>query len=248
MPKPRPDRALAAELLDRHWKEVVEEGESADSTSVLLDDATKARIDRVLGSGRVAFSYCLPTQLLGKLTDHTLDALCLQRGDDDDSPGKWDPRSFATKVIVPWVRDNENVLGKSPDPYVSNPLRQARILPSPPNVRSHTLPLWADLHSILSSVEDRGEPEYTSAVFREVLGRIYAKLRDQHFSYPVLRRLSLEQTVSLVREFVKASSEGEHTMSLMAALLTVRRQAVRHMGQRSPPNVDNYRSSQRSRG
>lgn len=191
------------------------------SSSSLLDGAARERIARLLGSGSVTFSYCLPTQLLGKLTDRGLDALCLQRGDDEDSDSQWDPRSFAARVIVPWVRENENVLGKSPDPYVSNPLRQARIPPSPPNVRQHTLALWADLHTVLSDVQERDDPEYTLAVFIETLLRIYADLRHQDFRYPVLPRVSLEQTLALVRQLVEASREGEHTMSIMAAVLTV---------------------------
>lgn len=219
MPQPKPDRKLAVKTLNRVWDDVRRE-DFEQSTSSVVGDATRSRVDRILSAGRVSFSYCLPTQLLGKLADHELDALCLQRG--DDSPSKWDPRSFAKEVIVPWVRDNENVLGgKSDDPYVSNPLRQPRVLASPPNVLPKTLPLWADLHAILTDVQERDDPQYTAAVFGEVLSQVHDRLRQQSFSYPVLPRVSLEQTVFLVGKLVAASREGEHSMSLMAALLTV---------------------------
>lgn len=49
--------------------------------------------------------------MLGKVTNPELDCLCLQRGENEES--QWDPRSFAQSVIVPWVGENENVLGTS---------------------------------------------------------------------------------------------------------------------------------------
>ena len=42
---------------------------------------------------------------------------------------------------------------KATDPYVSNPLRQARVVPNPPNVRPNTLPFWEALHEVLSDAE-----------------------------------------------------------------------------------------------
>ena len=133
----------------------------------------------------------------------------------------WDPRSFAKGVVVPWVRDNQAVLGTSPDPYVSNPLRQPRILPRPPNVLPNTLPLWESLHHVLSAVEERNDPAYTADVFRAVLAVINDKLRRKQFDYPILPRVSLEQTLLLVRGLLDASQAGEHAMSIAAALFVV---------------------------
>lgn len=210
-----PDRDRAKELLAQHWRDVVR-GEKATTT---VDPEVRQQIEMLFASERVSFTYCPLTQLLGKLTDHRLDALCLQRGDNSES--HWDPRSFATSVVVPWVRDNQDVLGTSPDPYVSNPLRQPRILPNPPNVRPNTLPLWESLHHVLSAVEERNDPAYTADVFRAVLVVINDKLRSQQFDYPVLRRVSLEQTLSLVRGLLEASQAGEHAMSIATALFVV---------------------------
>ena len=148
---PVPDQERAECLLQRHWDDVVHERVAPD-----VDEATHGQIAALIASETVSFTYSLPTQLLGKLTDHQLDALCLQRGESE--PSQWDPRSFAANVIVPWVRDNENVLGNSADPYVSNPLRQPSILANPPNVRSNTLPLWKSLHGVLSKVQRRARP------------------------------------------------------------------------------------------
>lgn len=211
---PVPDRERARRLLERHWAAVV--GERA---ALGVDEATAAQIATLISSETVSFTYSLPTQLLGKLTDHGVDALCLQSGEGE--PWQWDPRSFATGVIVPWVRDNENVLGNSADPYVSNPLRQPRILPNPPNVRSNTLSLWESLHSVLSEVQRRDDPAYTEAVFLAVLLAIYGKLKEQQFDYPALRRASSEHVAGLVRGILESSQAGEHAMSVVAALFTV---------------------------
>ena len=124
-------------------------------------------------------------------------------------------------MIVPWVTSNENVLGTSQDPYVSNPLRQPRVVPNPPNVRSNTLPLWQALHAVLSDVEQRDDPPYTRAVFREVLRQTHELLKSRQFNYPTLTRISLEQTLYLVGRLLESSREGEHGMSLAAALFTV---------------------------
>ena len=211
---PTPDRELARELLERHWSDVVQ-----GRTTCGIDESTVERINVLIGSETVTFTYSLPTQLLGKLTDHRLDALCLQRGDNSES--QWDPRSFAAGVVVPWVRDTENVLGNSADPYVSNPLRQPRIRPDPPNVKPTTLPLWASLHDVLSEVQTRNDPAYTEDVFRSVLRAIFERLGNQQFDYPTLPRVSREQALYLVQEILKSSQAGEHGMSVATALFIV---------------------------
>ena len=209
-----PDRDRAKQLLAQHWEDVVR-----GYATATVEPEVRRRIEELFASEGVSFTYCPLTQLLGKLTDHRLDALCLQRG--DNSKRHWDPRSFATSVVVPWVRDNQDVLGKSPDPYVSNPLRQPRILPNPPNVRSNSLPLWESLHQVLSSVEERNDPAYTAEVFRAVLEVVKDKLQSQQFVYPALPRVSLEQALALVRGLLEASQAGEHAMSVAAALFIV---------------------------
>ncbi len=214
------DREKAAALLDRFWSEIEQFDSNADvGPPEGVEEAIRVKIHQLMSSETVAFMYSLPTQLLGKLTDPRLDALCLQRGESLES--QWDPRSLASSVLVPWVRDNENVLGNSPDPYGSNPVRQARVLPNPPNVRSNTLPLWRSLHTVLSAVEERDDPIYTAAVFRVVLHEVHEMLKGQDFQYPAIRRVNLEQTQYLARELLESSRQGEHAMSLATALFVV---------------------------
>lgn len=90
----RPERETAKKILERLWDLVVNDDKLV-TTSDVLD---------LIDSNQTFLRFCLPTQLLGKLADPSLDAMCLQRGDRLD--GQWDPRSFATHVIVPWNRRN----------------------------------------------------------------------------------------------------------------------------------------------
>lgn len=212
-----PDRERARGILNAVWKEVSDQDGKGHAQQVRA--VVRRQIAELLKSEAVSFTYSLPTQLLGKVTHPELDCLCLQAGENEEA--QWDPRGFAASVIVPWVGDNENVLGTSKDPYVSNPLRQARVVPNPPNVRPNTLPLWGALHEVLSDVEERNDPDYTRAVFREVLRQTHEILKTRQFSYPKLTRISLEQTLFLVRRLLETSREGEHGMSLAAALFKV---------------------------
>ena len=90
-----PDTQTAKNLLEEIWAEILaEEGGNIDPV-----------IDALIESNSVSIRFCLPTQLLGKLTDSKLDILCLQKG-DGSLESMWDPRGFASKIVVPWVSEN----------------------------------------------------------------------------------------------------------------------------------------------
>ena len=63
---PMPDRDRAKQLLERRWGEVVA-GEVAEESVVAVGDDTRDCIRELMSSEAVAFTYSLPTQLLGKL-------------------------------------------------------------------------------------------------------------------------------------------------------------------------------------
>lgn len=215
------DKELARRRLEELWNEEIR-GEGGDSNAVLAEIGGLAEnISNLMASETVSFPYALLTQLLGKVTNPGLDALCLQRGENDDSDSRWDPRSLAKDVVVPWVQANENVLGTSSDPYVSKPLRRPWVLPNPDGVLRGTLPLWQSLYDVLSDVQSRDDPSYTEAAFRVVLARIRRRLESQDIAYPVIARISLDQVISLVRSLLGHSRAGEHAMSLTAALCEV---------------------------
>ena len=78
-----PDRERAKGILTEIWKEVTDEDGEADSSEVSTE--VRTRIAELLTSEAVSFTYSLPTQLLGKVTNPKLDALCLQRGENEES-------------------------------------------------------------------------------------------------------------------------------------------------------------------
>lgn len=200
-----PDSADARKVLDKLWSNVTKE------TNGDIDP----QIDQLIKSKFVSIRYCLPTQLLGKLLDHKRDCLCLQKGSGDEET-KWDPRSFASKVIVPWIADNQNVLGTSTDPYVSKPLRKPSLEPDPGNVKGKRE--WELLYEVLSDVQANDSPEYTHLKMLQTLRSINSVLADYKFEYSIPQRISLMQCEEIVAEFLADASGGDRGLSLAAAL------------------------------
>ena len=110
-------------VLKARWAEIVRQFD--DSAPQVPDDPLGADhpliplIKACLSSRSVSYHYVLPTQLLAKSVDPDLDARSLQAR--FDAPGAFDARSLAHEVIVPFDRENNRVLGGSPEPYVNNP-------------------------------------------------------------------------------------------------------------------------------
>lgn len=200
-----PNPELARKLLDELWQIVSQE----------KDAETDQNIDKLIGSDFVSIRFCLPTQLLGKLTDPKLDCLCLQKG-SGGSDSLWDPRSFSNKVIVPWVSENQSVLGTSTDPYVSKPLRKARIEENPGNVKGKEE--WILLYQVLNEVESRNSKEYTRLCMLQTLRSIHKKLSELVFKYYVPERISIDQTEKLISTFLSEASGGDRGLSVAAAL------------------------------
>jgi len=103
--------------LDAEWSKALEKN------AAQVGDIDE-QLDRLVNSRVSSVRYALITQLLGKLTDPKRSLMCLQSGSSD--PGAWNARSFCDAVIVPWVSENQNVLGTSAEPYASKPLRRER--------------------------------------------------------------------------------------------------------------------------
>lgn len=200
-----PDVESARQILDELWQTVIRE----------KDGEINPDIDRLIDSRFVSIRFCLPTQLLGKLTDQKLDCLCLQKGDSSFA-SQWDPRSFANKVIVPWVAENQSVLGTSTDPYVSKPLRKARIEENPGNVKGKEE--WILLYQVLNEVESKNSAEYTRLCMLQALRSIHKKFSELVFEYFIPERISIEQTENLVVNFLSEASGGDRGLSVAAAL------------------------------
>jgi hypothetical protein len=199
-----PDTELALDLLNSLWQIIQE-------NSIEIDP----HIDKLVNSNAVSIRFCLPTQLLGKLTSPKLNCLCLQKGSGDDD-SLWDPRSFSNKIIVPWVAENQNVLGSSTDPYVGKPLRKPRLEINPLNVKYKEE--WISLFNILNEVEEKNLEDFTRLRLLQTLKSIHNKLTDVKFEYYMPERISLDDTIKIVSEFLSESSGGDRGLSVAAAI------------------------------
>jgi len=209
-----PNRAEAKKILDELWTIVLDEE----------DRVTTPAIRDLVNSDQTAIRFCLPTQLLGKLTDNDLDALCLQRGKEATGAGRWDPRGFATKVIVPWNRENQGVLGPSGDPYVINSLRRPRADSGLDQMGDRDQ--WESLCAVLRDVETANDRDHTKAILLHVLGAIRDRLRDLTFVYVAPERVSLKQAEHLVERFLKEKSGGDRGLAITAALFETIRERL----------------------
>ncbi len=90
-------------LADR-W-EAVNKDEGIASVSEELLTAVQACVN----SKTKTFRYVLPTQLVSKVADPSIDARSVQAA--WGKPGSFDARSVAHEVIVPFDREQHNVLG-----------------------------------------------------------------------------------------------------------------------------------------
>lgn len=200
-----PDSKRAQKLINELWDKVTHEDRGE------IDP----EIDRLIRSRFVSIRYCLPTQLLGKLTDPKLNCLCLQKGNADDD-SLWDPRGFAVKVLVPWVADNQHVLGTSTDPYVGKPLRKPWLEENPGNVKGKEE--WILLFRILHEVEVKNSQQFTSHRMLQILRSIHQLYSELNFEYFIPARISLAQTEMLITKFLSESSGGDRGLSVAAAL------------------------------
>lgn len=196
------DHEQARRWLDVEWSRILDEAPSEP------DPEVDALVDSKVGSIR----YAVVTQILGKIADPGRSLLALQLG----APGKgaWDARSFATAVIVPWERDNQQVIGKSPDPYVSNPLRRPR-LDDDTSVRDKGA--WASLVAFLLELDGLPAGDLQHA-FRRVLRALERRQARQQFSCPVPSRISQARLETLVTELLEQPSGGLRPMVVATAL------------------------------
>jgi len=200
-----PNRETAKLRLDELWKEISKE----------KNGKIDAEINTLITSSQVGIRFCIFTQLLGKYTDGNLDCLCLQKGKGEDD-SSWDPRGFASKVVVPWVAENQSVLGTSADPYVGKPLRKKRLEASPEAVKGEEE--WSLLYNVLNDVEKKNNPEFTKIRMLQTLRSIHRSLSNLTFEYNIPERISLQQTDTLVEKYLSESSGGDRGLSVAAGL------------------------------
>lgn len=200
------NNAEAREWLEAEWERVLEEGASDPDPE----------IDRFVNSKTVALRYAFVTQLLGRVTDERRGLLYLQAGAHEE--GAWNARSFATSVIVPWVAQNHGVLGTSPDPYVSKPLRRLQLTRDMPDVKNRHE--WRALVVFFEALE-AGGTEAVREAFERCLRSLARRLAQQSFKYQVPKRVSIEDLVEILGSFLDDPSNGLRPLAVSTALMDV---------------------------
>jgi SacI restriction endonuclease len=213
-----PEIAHAIEKLDELWREVGAQAESTPQLAFIDDAALAAAIHDSINHRYVAYRFCLPTQLLGKLLDPHRDCLALQRGKRESAAGAWDARSFASEVVAPFNRKQENVLGASADPYVGNAMRVPRMDRDDRSKKDKIG--WNRLIDVLDAVE-RGDAAFCEAVLRQALLETHRRQKSLRFTYPLPPRVSLATTLSLASQFLAERSGGDRALALVGALFDV---------------------------
>jgi hypothetical protein len=168
-----------------------------------------------LRSSSLSYHYVLPTQLLAKCVDPTLDAHALQAG--YGTAGAFDARTVAHDVIVPFDRNNHRVLGGSPEPYVNNPLRVPAVTTEYRGAQKVKTD-WDKLVAVLDAVENEKSDLFTRQVFEQVLHEIYRLLATVKVTYPTPNRVSLDQTYFVIQQYLGAKSGGDRMEAVCAAL------------------------------
>ncbi|MGH9513820.1 MAG: restriction endonuclease, SacI family [Terriglobales bacterium] len=208
----------AGEILRTEWEGIRFLAESKKLKDWLDDPQLLKAVKLSINGSTKTYRYVLPTQLLSKLADPSLDSRCIQmsRG----GAGAFDARTVAHGVIVPFDQENENVLGGSQEPYVSNPLRVAEVSLSYRGPQRDKTG-WDQLCVVLNAVEGRKDESFAKLAFRQVLTEIYRRLSTVRVIYGLPRRVSLRRTIGAVQDFLSEQSGGDRLLALSCALFTI---------------------------
>jgi len=211
------DFQRATEILEAQWRLIIAEAAVRPDVSYVADRSLQDAIRSSINHKQVAYRFCLPIQLLGKLTNPSLDCLRLQKkkGDPSDVTG-WDARSLGSRVVAPFNQQQENILGTSSDPYVGNPMRIPRMFRDDQSKKD--IAGWNALIEVLDRVEAQGDPAFTGAAFRQVLLEMFRRQKSLRFVYPLPPRISLEATLKLAERFLEEKSGGDRALALCGAL------------------------------
>lgn len=200
--------ARARALLDEIWKESL-----SVALPLALDAAILESIEAVVNSSTKTYRYVLPTQLLAKLADPSLDCRCVQ--ERSSSRGAFDARSLCAQVVVPFDRQHHNVLGGTADPYVNNPMRIPRIdrraLAAQRNQAD-----FARLIGLLDRAED--SPELARPMLVTVCQAIRKRLDRTQFVYAVPNRSSVTWTQGIMEQLLSVRSGGVRLQCVSVAL------------------------------
>ncbi len=181
-----------------------------------IDSAIRDAIRRSINSKTKTYRYVLPTQLLSKLARPELDCRSVQAG--SGLAGSFDARSICHGVVVPFDRENNNVLGGSSEPYLNNPLRIPAISPAARRAQKDK-DGFGDLMKVLDYAQDN--PQRLVELVRDVLAAIKDRLGEVSVTYPVPNRASLQQTRAMLADFLSDRTGGLRSQAVAVAIFRV---------------------------
>lgn len=149
-------------------------GRAVDGETAPLPDQVNLAIERVMSpDAQVSHRYALPTQALLKLVVGDDDSRRLTGFSAVDGP--FSARSFAKETVVAFAPVGRR-LGRSDDPYVSNPLRQERL--SDKLLSGKGSEGWHALFSVLSYIDEHPDAA------EQVLLRALTSIKDRPEARP----------------------------------------------------------------
>jgi hypothetical protein len=131
--------------------------------------------------------------------------------------GSFDARSIAHEVIVPFDRENQRVLGGSPEPYVNNPLRVQAVTEEYRSGQKNKSD-WDKLVTVLDRVQAANDESFTQRVLEQVLFEIYRMLASTTVTYPTPNRVSLNGTYQILQQYLSSKSGGDRLEVICTAL------------------------------
>ena len=91
------------------WQNAVDKiGNAVSTPDRNLDDKLQKAIYNCVNSKTKTYRYVLPTQLLAKVADISVDCRSLQA--TGQRKGAFDARSICDDIVVPFDKENDNVL------------------------------------------------------------------------------------------------------------------------------------------
>lgn len=188
---------------------------ASDATPDLSDvsEEVSEAIRLSVNSKTKTYRYVLPTHLAAKAANPSLDCRSVQA--NCGLIEAFDARSVCDDVVVPFDRDNQNVLGGSGEPYANNPLRIPAIL-SAARAAQRDKDGFDKLRLVLDYCQD--QPEKAQQLLRIVMSHVYRRLAEVAFVYAVPNRVSLVHCRGVLAAFLSARTGGIRLQSVAVAL------------------------------
>jgi hypothetical protein len=224
---PQPEVAKALQKLEEAWNEIKAIASSEtriEGLKFVEDERIRNKIVNVITGKTISYKYALLSQVLAKVTEPSINTLCLQAG--ADLPGAFDARSFCKKTVVVFEGTRlEGVLGGSKDPYVSKPLRHMMISPDLRDIKD--VQGWMDLYEILKQLEEGYSDVLASHFLKQILVEVFLlqyRILKPPASVPAI---SLDQLKSILTSYLARPAQGARSQAIVYALLKTLNDRVR---------------------